>query len=146
MNTRQAGFTLIELVMVIVILGILAAFALPRFADLGGQARVSTVEGIAGSMRSAAGIVHSMALATAATASVDLEGTAINLTNGYPHVDDINDAAGFAPDGAWTVAAAGTNPMTWRRNDAGTPAQCQISYTAATATAAAIVAATVTDC
>ena len=66
------GFTMIELVMVIVILGILAAFALPRFADLGSDARVATLEALEGAMRSAAGTLWH-ALETAAR-NQDAEG------------------------------------------------------------------------
>lgn len=50
---RQNGFTMIELIVVIVILGILAAAALPKFLNLRGDASRSTVDGIAGSLNSA---------------------------------------------------------------------------------------------
>ena len=58
---RQSGFSLIELVMVIVILGILAAFALPKFSDLSSSARIATLDGIAGAMKSTISIVRSQA-------------------------------------------------------------------------------------
>ena len=51
-RAAQRGFTLIELVMVIVILGILAAVALPKFVDLSGEASQAAVQGIAGSVSS----------------------------------------------------------------------------------------------
>lgn len=60
---KHQGFTLIELVAVIVILGVLAAVALPRFTDLGTAAKQAALQGIAGTMRSAANLAKAMARA-----------------------------------------------------------------------------------
>ena len=101
MQKRQAGFTLIELVIVIVILGILAAAALPRFSDLSTDARVAAVNGLAGSIRAAAGIAKSTQLAKGLTSAQDvtLDGTTIQMQAGYPMAETIStaltDTAGF---------------------------------------------------
>lgn len=124
-NTKEKGFTLIELVMVIVILGILAAFALPRFADLGGNARAAVFDGAVGSARSSISIVRSAALASGvsedATESVDLDGGAINVVFGYPAVDQLGIAAQFDGDGLTYDTDAGTI----------TVGDCVATYTAA---------------
>lgn len=105
---RQQGFTMIELIMVIVILGVLSAFALPRFADLGGSARTAAVEGVAGSIRSAIGITRAQVLAsgvdtTAAASTVTLDGATIDLAYGYPAADVATDEV----DASGIVLAAG---------------------------------------
>lgn len=115
MKRQQGGFTLIELIMVIVILGILAAFALPKFADFSGQARYSTINGALGSVRSASAIVHSAALAgnqTGPTGSVTLEGTSIDLAYGYIEGDaaTLRSAAQLSTD--FTVAGTATVTVT----------------------------------
>ncbi len=56
MKTQQSGFTLIELVMVIVVIGVLAAIAVPKFLDLSGDANTAAVAGVAGALSSASAI------------------------------------------------------------------------------------------
>jgi len=89
----EGGFTLIELVVVITILGILAAFAVPRFASLEGQARLAATEAMAGSIRSGASLAHALWLAEGnpGSNSVDMEGQPIALAFGYPTIASIDD-------------------------------------------------------
>ncbi len=86
---NSKGFTLIELVVVIVILGVLAAVAVPKFVDLQSEARTSVIQGVEGAIRGAATLVYSKALIEGkesnATDSVTLSGAVtVDTVFGYP--------------------------------------------------------------
>lgn len=88
---RQSGFTLIELITVIVILGILSAFALPRFAGLESQARSASIDGLSGSVRSGAALAHAVWLANGTSpANITMEGVTVDMDvlSGYPDATD----------------------------------------------------------
>jgi MSHA pilin protein MshA len=104
MHKRQMGFTLIELVIVIVILGLLAATALPRFINISQQACIASVQGMAGGLRSSASLAKAEWLVNGSTAGnfINMDGIQVLInSSGYPASttngieNAIQDTAGF---------------------------------------------------
>lgn len=119
MKRQQSGFTLIELIAVLVILGILAATAVPKFVNLSDEAQVAATDNIAGAIESASALNHAVDIANEAGLSSDA----------YEVIDNCDDAgsllAGGLPAG-YTVASVAVA--------AGATATCTLTHTASSDT------------
>ena len=140
--SNSKGFTLIELVVVIALLGILAAFAIPRFASLEREARIATTQGLAGSLRGAAAMAHSLFLAQGIN-PVSMEGNPVNLTNGYPDATDaqltLADVTGYT-----VTVNGGGDQATFSR--IGAPGACEVVYNDALVDSAPLITTDLSGC
>ncbi len=139
MNRQQSGFTLIELVVVIVILGLLAATALPRFINLTTDARQASLAGVAGGLRSAIALARAQYVVNGdnAATTITMSGSTVDVLPGASvGGTPVNVAGGIDiampdPDG-YTVDHVAV-PNTYQP-DSGGSATCRVTYLAATAT------------
>ncbi len=152
---NQQGFTLIELVVVIIILGILATVAAPKFLNLQGDARVSSLAGMKGAIQSANALVYSKASLAGVEKSAlntDLDiGTGEVLFTAYGYVLATNSDLENVLDVEFNHATSSTDPTITHDNNAewtiyadgngdayiwqrGAPATCKLTYKQAKST------------
>lgn len=150
---RQGGFTLIELVVVIVILGILAVTAAPRFLNLQNDARKSAIAGLAGAMNGGAGITYGKSAiegedTIASSASPAPAAGGITTSYGYPTANKagiVTAVQGLEDNTQWSIftieATTGGSPApaalvaTFNTSDdltKVTAGNCYVKYTEAT--------------
>mgnify|MGYP001235075403 CR=1 FL=1 len=146
----QSGFTLIEMVAVIIILAIMAATALPKFTNLTGEARYSALNGLAGGLRSAAvlGRAKWLAAQSGNLDNVDFNGTAVSVIawttagssvnginyTGYPTGNSPGIETAMDSLGTFTSGAEPGGIVAWWPNGVVTSSSCAVKYQSGTVT------------
>jgi len=121
-NNTEHGFTIIELVVVIALLGLLAAVALPKFADLSSDARSASLQGLRGGFTAGVQIAHSKWLADPnnGAGAITLDGATVTMNAaGWPTIDNANAAQNTSAE-LYGIMMSGPLPSGWTSSE--TPA------------------------
>jgi len=156
MENRNAGFTLIELVVTLSVIAILAALALPRYIALQTRAREAKTQALFGGIRSAAALAHAQVLATNTVTSgpavISMEGQNVNVVHGYPTADasGIITATRLNPL-ADEITISGGGPVEGDRltidTNGGIAGSCTVTYAASAApNMAPVIASSIAGC
>ncbi len=163
MRKSSGGFTLVELIIVIVILGILAVTAAPKFMNLQGDAKAASLKGLQGALNSAKSLVYGKATlagvekSASDTEHVKVNGSAVGIVYGYPAATeaalelvldvDLTATSGTAGDFFIKVDGTTVDMCVYASGLTACESTCKVTYTQATsATSPATVVATTTGC